>query len=443
VKLNTNSNEYKGAQPHSAPFTVSVIIPTLNEVANLPLVLPYLPLDLLHEVILVDGRSTDGTVEAARRLLPSIKVLLEPARGKGVALRRGYAAARGDIILVLDADGSNDPREIPRFLRALLEGADFVKGSRFAPLGGTSDMPLIRKLGNSGFVRMANLLFGSEFSDLCYGYHAFWRYCLDVVSLDDIDGFEIDTAIYLRAQQARLRIVDVPSFEGYRFYGVGKLKMIPDGWRVLRTILREWGKSLTAPALPPFMGFRRPPAELAPGDPAFALQPMPGAAFAAGSGHSHLPIYLDLLIEVLSGLNGQANRQRLMRYVLERALQHLGAASGSLLVLDEAGEVVEGCLTFDRETLAFSPPDCLDVIESGFAGWVAANRLPAIINDTQSDPRWLVRPWEAHSNVSRSALGMPIVVGSRVVGVLIAVGARDQKPFTEEHLLRLAGMPGY
>ena len=120
--------------------TVSVVIPTLNEAENLPLVLPYLPMEWIDEIFLVDGCSTDRTVEVAQQLVPSIKVVLEPLLGKGIALRAGYQNATGDIIIVLDADGSNDPREIPRFVRALSEGSDFVKGSRFAPGGGTTDM---------------------------------------------------------------------------------------------------------------------------------------------------------------------------------------------------------------------------------------------------------------------------------------------------------------
>jgi CheY-like chemotaxis protein len=219
---------------------VSVIIPTLNEAENLPLLLPYMPEEWVHEFILVDGRSSDNTVEVAKKLLPSIKVVLEQTPGKGAAIQAGYEAAHGDILVVIDADGSNDPREIPRFIQALIQGADFVKGSRFACGGGTSDMPRLRQLGNDAFVKIVNALFGTHFSDLCYGYHAFWRYSLDHLDLSNINGFEIDTAIYLRAVSQKLKIVEVPSFEGYRFYGVGKLRTFPDGWRVLRTIFAEY-----------------------------------------------------------------------------------------------------------------------------------------------------------------------------------------------------------
>jgi CheY-like chemotaxis protein/glycosyltransferase involved in cell wall biosynthesis len=236
--------------------TVSVVIPTLDEADNLPLVLPHLPMDWIDEVFLVDGCSTDRTVEVAQKLMPSINVVLEPQVGKGAALRAGYQRCSGDIIMVMDADGSHDPREIPRFVKALMHGSDFVKGSRFAPGGGTTDMPRLRQFGNRFFVSLVNLLFNVHFTDLCYGYHAFWRYCLDSIHLNGVEGFEIDTAIYVRALCQRLRLTEVPSFEGYRFRGVGKLRTFPDGLRVLKTILREAFRNLRSSRKVFYEGFR-------------------------------------------------------------------------------------------------------------------------------------------------------------------------------------------
>ncbi len=249
---------YRGVKMHP---TVSLIIPTLNEAENLPLILPYIPMDVIDEVILVDGRSTDGTVEISRQIMPSIKLVMENKPGKGAALIAGYKASSGDIIIVMDADGSNDPREIPRFIHALREGADFVKGSRFTSGGGTTDMPRVRRLGNAGFVHLVNLLFNGTFTDLCYGYHAFWRYCLNTLDLKDVSGFEVDTILYLRAMRMSLKILEVPSFEGYRFYGVGKLRTIPDGLRVLRTIFSEFVSSLRMPRRDLPMGFGAQPVE--------------------------------------------------------------------------------------------------------------------------------------------------------------------------------------
>jgi glycosyltransferase involved in cell wall biosynthesis len=216
---------------------VSVVIPALNEAKNLPHVLPLIPRGV-HEVILVDGQSTDGTDTVAREMLPGIRLVKQHGPGKGSALCTGFAAATGEIIVMLDADGSMDPREIPLFVDALTDGADLVKGSRFLRGGGTSDMPLYRKLGNACFVRTVRQLFGGMSTDLCYGYSAFWTRILPQLRLD-ATGFEIETQMALRAQWAGLRVVEVPSFEARRIYGSSNLRTIPDGWRVSKQILRE------------------------------------------------------------------------------------------------------------------------------------------------------------------------------------------------------------
>jgi glycosyltransferase involved in cell wall biosynthesis len=218
--------------------TLSVVVPALNEVENLPHVLPLIP-RWVDEVLLVDGRSTDGTVEVAQQLLPTIRIVQQEGRGKGAALQSGFKAAQGDIIVMLDADGSNDPGEISIFVNVLLAGADFAKGSRFVQGGGTSDMPWYRRWGNQCFVVLVRLLFGGAYSDLCYGYNAFWADILPAIHLD-ADGFEVETTMNVRALRAGLKVVEVPSFEDKRIYGAGRLRTIPDGWRVLRAIVREW-----------------------------------------------------------------------------------------------------------------------------------------------------------------------------------------------------------
>ncbi len=229
--------------------TISVVIPALNEAENLRHVLPLIPAGI-HEVILVDGASTDGTAEVARELRPDIRFVQQQGRGKGAALRSGFSAARGDIVVMLDADGSTDPREIPSFVEALLNGADFVKGSRFLPGGGTADMETYRKLGNMAFVYTVRLLFGGWYTDLCYGYNAFWRRVLPQLQLDG-DGFEIETMMNVRALKAGLIVAEVPSFESHRIHGESHLRTIPDGLRVLRTIFRERFRSTTLDARRP------------------------------------------------------------------------------------------------------------------------------------------------------------------------------------------------
>jgi glycosyltransferase involved in cell wall biosynthesis len=220
-----------------ASVRVSVIIPTLNEAENLPHVFPRLPHGL-HEVIVVDGHSTDGTVEVARRLRPDVRIVMQTGKGKGNALAAGFAAATGDIFVMLDADGSTDAAEIPRFVSALCNGADFVKGSRFAQGGASSDITFTRRLGNWGLNTLVNALYGTSYTDLCYGYNAFWARCLPYMRVD-CDGFEVETLINVRIAKGGLVIHEVPSFERDRIHGQSNLHAIRDGSRVLRTIALE------------------------------------------------------------------------------------------------------------------------------------------------------------------------------------------------------------
>src|ERR1700694_1634 len=117
---------------------ISVIIPTRNEAQNLHYVLPYIPA-IVSEVILVDGHSTDDTIDVAQQLLPTIRILKQKGIGKGDALRIGIAASQGDIIVLLDADGSADPNDIPHFVKALMSGHDFAKGSPLLTGGGRQE----------------------------------------------------------------------------------------------------------------------------------------------------------------------------------------------------------------------------------------------------------------------------------------------------------------
>src|ERR1700677_3618885 len=202
---------------------VSVVIPTLNEARNLPHVFAALP-GGIHEVIVVDGHSVDDTLAVARRLRPDVRIVMQTRRGKGNALACGCAAATGDIIAMIDADGSTDPNEIPRFVRALVDGADCAKGSRFVGGAGSTDITRLRWLGNRALSAAVNLAYGTRYSDLCYGFNAFWRRHVPVLGLDAEsaapagsnmrlwgDGFEVETLINIRVARAGLVVKEVAS----------------------------------------------------------------------------------------------------------------------------------------------------------------------------------------------------------------------------------------
>jgi hypothetical protein len=232
-----SSVPYKGPDRRDRKTRVSVVVPAMNEGKNIGQVLSELP-EGLHEVILVDGNSKDDTVEAALAAYPEIRVTTQSGRGKGDAFRTGFAAVTGNLVVMLDADGSADPAEIPRFIEALEAGADFAKGSRYMDGGGSADITKLRSLGNTVLSGTANLLHGTDFTDLCYGYNAFWARCLPFISLD-VPGFEVETLINLRMAGAGMKIVEVPSYEKERMHGESNLKTFRDGFRVLGTIFRE------------------------------------------------------------------------------------------------------------------------------------------------------------------------------------------------------------
>lgn len=260
---------------------VSVVLPVMNEAANLPAVFATLP-SWVHEVVLVDGRSTDGTVAVAQQLRPDVKVVYQGGVGKGDALAAGFAAAAGDIIVAIDGDGSTDGHEIVRFVSALLAGADFAKGSRFNSAGHSDDITTIRRYGNKALNVTVNVLFGTSFSDLCYGYNAFWAHHLDKLDLDS-PGFEIETLMSIRAAQAGLKIYEVPSHERLRQHGASNLSAVKDGWRILKLIAAEKSERRRGKA-------RKPKPFMAPGVVAGTeVHDVPAAA-------SH------------SELNGQAHR---------------------------------------------------------------------------------------------------------------------------------------
>ncbi len=235
--------------------SVSVVVPALNEARNIPHVFARMPSGI-HEIILVDGFSIDDTVAVARQLRPDVRVLRQTRMGKGNALACGIAVATGDIIAMIDADGSADPSEIPRFVEALLNGADFAKGTRFAESGGSADITRLRSLGNYALTAFFNACYSKSYSDLCYGFNVFWRRHAAVLGLDATspqrsggdgrlwgDGFEVETLIHVRVAKAGLVVAEVPSYEHSRIHGVSNLNAFRDGRRVLRTILTERRRS--------------------------------------------------------------------------------------------------------------------------------------------------------------------------------------------------------
>jgi glycosyltransferase involved in cell wall biosynthesis len=237
--------------------TVSLVLPCYNEAKNLPAVFAAIP-SFVTEVIFVDGGSKDDSIEVARSLRPDIVVLGQEAPGKGLALTIGLLAATSDIVVMADTDCSTDLDEMHLFLTALLSGADLAKGTRHLPPGGSDDFTRIRRLGNWFLVRFVNLLFRTKWTDLAYGYAAFWTDTVNAIGLAEIrdlqhsiecgesrrpqvygHGFEIETLMFCRTAHLGYVVAEVPSHERRRVHGGSNLNAMRDGLRVLHCIFTE------------------------------------------------------------------------------------------------------------------------------------------------------------------------------------------------------------
>ena len=214
---------------------ITILICTLNEEQNLPYVLPKIP-RWVDELLLVDGHSTDKTVEVAKKIQPKIKVLYQLGKGKGDALKCGIEHASGDIIVTLDADGATDPEEMPKFIEPLLNGYDFAKGSRF--LNNRPTMALHRQFGNWVLVTSANILHGTRYTDICSGYNAFWKRAIEKVNLSS-DGFQMEQEMNVKIRKVGLKVIEVACQDRGRLGGTSKTQALKQGLIDLITIIRE------------------------------------------------------------------------------------------------------------------------------------------------------------------------------------------------------------
>ncbi len=220
---------------------LSIVIPTLNEERNLPRVFEDISKSVKEkdcEIIVVDGHSRDGTVSFARK--KGARIIYDSI-GKGAAIKKGLEASRGRTIVIMDADFSHSAEEINRMVERIEKrGFDVVMGSRFIQGGGSGDITVLRFLGNKLFVFLVNLIWGTKYTDLCYGYRAFSRKAARTLSPKLASGgFGIETEISILAAKERMKICEVPSYEKLRLHGEGNLRTFRDGFIILRTIAKE------------------------------------------------------------------------------------------------------------------------------------------------------------------------------------------------------------
>jgi glycosyltransferase involved in cell wall biosynthesis len=219
-------------------YTFAIIIPVKNEAKNLPHVMKHKYFSLVNEVIIIDGNSTDGTPEVAKKIYPDVRVITQQGKGKGNAMLEAAKFANSDVLIYIDGDGSMDLKEIPEFIKEFNNGNDVVKGSRTKNGGGSSDLSPIRMFGNICFTLLTNFLYLQKFSDLCYGYIAIKRDLLLSMGIRE-KGFGIEAEIAIKASKSGNKIKEVPSYEADRLNGESNLRTFSDGLQILKVILKN------------------------------------------------------------------------------------------------------------------------------------------------------------------------------------------------------------
>jgi glycosyltransferase involved in cell wall biosynthesis len=187
------------------------------------------------EVVVVDDGSTDGTERAASDA--GARVLRLPTKGgKGSAVRRGLSQVRGEVVVLIDGDGQDDPLEIPRLLEALRPGVDLVVGSRFIGRFEPGAITPINHLGNRFLTGVINGLFSVRLTDTQAGFKAVRADSLRGLNLS-ADRFDIEVDLLLRILRAGGRVVEVPVRRAPRQHGASRLNSLLDGARILRRIV--------------------------------------------------------------------------------------------------------------------------------------------------------------------------------------------------------------
>jgi glycosyltransferase involved in cell wall biosynthesis len=220
---------------------VAVVIPAYNEektigniVAETIFVMESLKTP--YEIIVVDDGSTDKTRQIATRYKATV-LFNGKNQGKGYALKKGFRHARGDIIVTIDADGSHNPKEIPDLIHPLFNGFDIVTGSRFLHRKRDSTSRL-NLLGNLLFNITIMILTRKRVTDSQTGFRAFKKELLQKISLES-RGYEIETEITVKGLKNGFVFKEIPISCNKRKYNISKLKILSDGTKILRTILKS------------------------------------------------------------------------------------------------------------------------------------------------------------------------------------------------------------
>jgi glycosyltransferase involved in cell wall biosynthesis len=214
----------------------TLAILALNEIEAIQVVVPRINPEWVDEIIVVDGGSTDGTIEWCEA--HGLRVLRQRRRGYGAGMREVIEVAQGDVVIEFMADGNCDPAAIPRLVKKISEGYDLVIGSRYTEGARSDDDTRMTRLGNWCFTRMINILFGGSFTDAMMGFRAYRIAAFKTMQMDE-DGLTFPTQGSIQFTKYGYRVAEVGASEPKRIGGVRKAHNFYTGWALLKMIARE------------------------------------------------------------------------------------------------------------------------------------------------------------------------------------------------------------
>jgi len=216
---------------------VSLVIPTRNEASSLERTVREIPAGSVDEIIVSDGHSTDGTLEVARSL--GCIAIIQEGKGYGLGIRTGIKKAKGDVIIIMDADGSANPADIPKLVQKVKEGYDVGWASRYINRGKTADDTWLRYFGNKFFTFLTGFIHGLKVADILYMFAAFRKEIIDKIELES-PGFEFCIELPVKAHKIGARFGEVSCIERKRMGDETKVNDLIDGYKILKSILKKY-----------------------------------------------------------------------------------------------------------------------------------------------------------------------------------------------------------